>query len=263
MVWNVRKLVRSVPRLKDPILIEGLPGIGNVGKIAVDFMIDELKAVKFLEIQSYSLPHSVFVDHQNVIKLPVIEMFYKRFRGRKHDLLFLAGDIQPIDEVSTYEFCEKVLDLAVSYNVEEIVTIGGIGLAQVPERPKVYCTGNSGAVMKKYKQKTKLQDKLYGVVGPIIGVTGVLVGLAAQRKMPAVCLLAETYGHPFYLGVKGSQEVLKVLNQKLALKLDLNALSEEIADVEEEIIRRAKQANEVGKQTALRKFRDTEASYIG
>ena len=28
-------------KLKNPILIEGLPGIANVGKIAVDFMIDE------------------------------------------------------------------------------------------------------------------------------------------------------------------------------------------------------------------------------
>jgi len=29
-------------KLKNPILIEGLPGIGNVGKIAIDYIIDNL-----------------------------------------------------------------------------------------------------------------------------------------------------------------------------------------------------------------------------
>jgi len=48
MVWKIRKVIKTMPKLKDPILIEGLPGIGNVGKVAVDFMIDELGAVKII-----------------------------------------------------------------------------------------------------------------------------------------------------------------------------------------------------------------------
>ena len=28
--------------IRNPVLIEGLPGIGNVGKIVVDFLIDQL-----------------------------------------------------------------------------------------------------------------------------------------------------------------------------------------------------------------------------
>ena len=48
MVWKVKKL--SNPRLKKPILVSGLPGVGNVGKIALDFMVDKLKAKKFMEI---------------------------------------------------------------------------------------------------------------------------------------------------------------------------------------------------------------------
>ena len=49
------------PQLKNPILVEGLPGIGNVGKVAVDFMVDELKAKKIAEFSSYTFPHSVFI----------------------------------------------------------------------------------------------------------------------------------------------------------------------------------------------------------
>ena len=41
MTFKIKKISR--PKLKNPILIEGLPGMGNVGKIAVDFMIENLK----------------------------------------------------------------------------------------------------------------------------------------------------------------------------------------------------------------------------
>ena len=38
------------PELNDPILIEGLPGIGFVANIAVLHLINELKAKRFAEI---------------------------------------------------------------------------------------------------------------------------------------------------------------------------------------------------------------------
>ena len=58
--WEVTKEIKTIPKLNKPILIEGLPGIGNVGKIAVDFLIEELKAKKIYSFFSYKFPHSVF-----------------------------------------------------------------------------------------------------------------------------------------------------------------------------------------------------------
>ena len=106
------------PKLNKPIFIEGLPGIGNVGKVAVDFIIDELNTNKIYEISSYSFPHSVFVNEDNLVELPKIEIFYKKLKSV--DVLLLAGDIQPIDEVSSYEFSEKILDVGVSQATEEL-----------------------------------------------------------------------------------------------------------------------------------------------
>jgi len=63
------------------------------------------------EFSSYTLPNSVFVNDKNTVELPKIEIYYKKFPGKKQDLLFLAGDVQPIDEVSCYEFCDTVLDI--------------------------------------------------------------------------------------------------------------------------------------------------------
>jgi len=40
------------PKLKNPIFIEGLPGVGNIGRVAVGYMIEELGAKNFAELYS-------------------------------------------------------------------------------------------------------------------------------------------------------------------------------------------------------------------
>ena len=106
--WRIDQFCKK-PKLRNAVFIEGLPGIGNVGKVVIDFIVDELKAEKIYEITSNTFPHSVFVNEENLVELPKIELFYKRVDG--HDLLLMGGDVQPIDEISSYEFSEKILDL--------------------------------------------------------------------------------------------------------------------------------------------------------
>ena len=254
----------KLPKLANPILIEGLPGIGNVGKVAVDFLIDELKAKKMYEITSYTFPHSVFVNEDNLVELPIVEVFYVK-SGIKRSLIFLGGDVQPVDEVSSYEFSAKVLEMAQKFNVKEIITLGGIGLNDIPKKPKVYCTGNSKKMIDAYKSEL-VSNKLYGIVGPIVGVSGLLLGLASRKNVSAVSLLAETYGHPMYLGINGAKEILKVLNKKLDLKIDVNKLDREIKDIESEIMKKTEQLSEVTKQMAINKLQKKigkDVDYIG
>jgi len=261
--WRIMQIGKS-PRLNNPVFIEGLPGIGNVGKVAVDFLIDELKAKKLYEITSYTFPHSVFVNEDNLVELPIVEVFYKKFSG-KRDLLLLGGDVQPIDEISSYEFSEKILDIVQKFNGKEVITLGGIGLADIPKKPKVYCTGNTKKIIDRYKSDL-VSNNLYGVVGPIVGVSGLLLGLASRRGIDAIAFLAETYGHPMYLGIKGAKEILKVIDKNLDLHIDINKLDREIKDIESEIMKKTEQLSEVTKQIALKKFQKKfgrDVDYIG
>ena len=262
--WDIKQFGK-IPKLNKPVFIEGLPGIGNVGKVAVDFLIDELKAKKLYEITSYTFPHSVFVNEDNLVELPIVEVFYKQFNGKKPDLLLLGGDVQPIDEVSSYEFSEKILDMVQKFNGSEVITLGGIGLADIPKKPRVYCTGNNKKIIDRYKSAL-VNNNLYGVVGPIVGVSGLLIGLAGRRDIPAISFLAETYGHPMYLGIKGAKEILRILNSKLSLNIDINKLDREIKDIENQIMKKTEQLSEVTKQIALKRFQQKfgkDVDYIG
>ena len=251
MTWNINKI--SNPKIKNPILIEGLPGVGNVGKIATDYIIDSLRAKKLYEITSYNLPHCVFVNENNIVELPTIEVFYKNTKNRT--LLFLVGDIQPLDEPSCYEFCDQVLDLMQGLKgSKEVITLGGIALDRNPKKPKIYAAANEHKIRKKYAGRI-LDNNMYGVVGPIVGVSGLLVGLAGKRKIPAISLLAETYGHPNHLGVRSARELLRLLNQNLKLRLDLSEFDAEVADVGEE--------EKLPKPTKNKTAYSRESNYIG
>ncbi|MDI6736953.1 MAG: PAC2 family protein [Nanoarchaeota archaeon] len=217
------------PNIKEAIMITGFPGIGNVGKIAIDFLIDHLKPEKIMELQSDSFPHSVFVTEQGLLEMPSVRLYYKKVKA--NEFIFVSGDAQPVTEEACYAFCNKLLSIAKEMKCKEIITMGGIGLGKIPKKPKVYIAGNSRNYIKGFPN---CNIKIYGVVGPIVGVTGVLAGMAKEKAMLSSVILAQTFAHPFYLGVKGAKEILAVLNQKYGFKLDIKKIADEINGFEEE-----------------------------
>jgi proteasome assembly chaperone (PAC2) family protein len=66
----------SKPELKSPILIEGLPGMGMVGKIAARFVIKQLNAQRFAELYSPHFPYYVLVNKKGSVRLLRAEFFY-------------------------------------------------------------------------------------------------------------------------------------------------------------------------------------------
>jgi uncharacterized protein len=266
-IWEVIPKAKTLPKLNNPIFIEGLPGIGNVGKIAVDFLIEEFGARKIYSFFSHKFPHSVFVGEDNLVEMPKLDLYVKKFNsgGKKRDLLLLTGDIQPIDEESCFTFCEEILKIVKQFKCSEVITTGGIGLQVMPEHPRVFCTGNDEQLLKQYiKSSIPIQKKIFGVVGPIVGVSGILLGLGKKRGVKGVSLLAETFGHPMYLGIKGAKELLKVLEKKFSLGIDIHRMSKEIIEVEKELMKKTKEwATEMASTQAGAKARRKEASYIG
>lgn len=262
MTWKFTQTVKNLPEMQNPILIEGLPGIGNVGKVVVDFIVENLKAKKIYDIFSYTFPHSVFVNEQHLVELPKIEIYHKKIKNR--DFLLLVGDIQPMEEVSCYEFCDKTIELLKKLGGKELITIGGIGMNKIPKHPKIYCTGTSRKVIQKCCMD--VEKKIYGVVGPIVGVSGVLIGMAGKNNVDGICLLAETFGHPMYLGVNGAKEILRMLDKQYKLGIDINKLETEIKELENELMQKTSKLENISKRSALKKLSgkfEKELNYIG
>ncbi|MFH1211517.1 MAG: PAC2 family protein [Candidatus Woesearchaeota archaeon] len=257
MAININYLKKGI-KTKNPIFIEGLPGIGNVGKVSADFLIDELKAEKIIEITSDTFPNYVFVEQNNLVKLPKISMYFKKVKNQ--DFLLMTGDIQPTDESASYALTENILDILEKHGVKKIITLGGIGLNDIPKNPKVFCTGNSQDFIEEFR-KIKASNKLYGIVGPIIGVTGLLLGMGAKKNMKAVALLAETYNHPLYIGLDGAKAILKTLALKYGFGISFKQLNMEIKELQNELETIDQQVSEGMEK--ITKHRKKDLYYIG
>jgi len=85
-----------------------------------------------------------------------------------------------------------------------------------------------------------------------------LIGLAKEHNIDAICLLSQTFGHPNYLGIKGSRELLKVLDKKFKFNLDFSSLDKEIKEIEKEI---KTKTQEITGFTQVKP--EQEVSYIG
>ncbi len=260
--WEVTLQSKKLPQLKNPLLIEGLPGIGNVGKITADFLIEYYKAKKLYSFFSHKFPHSVFVSPLGLIEPPKLDIYYKAGQGKHRDLLFLVGDIQPIDEESCYSFCDEVVKICKRLGCTEIITTGGIGLENVQDRPQVYIAGTSEEMITEFtKRNIGVQRDIFGIVGPIVGVSGILLGVGGRCGLKGACLLAETYAHPLYLGIKGAKQILISLDKKYKLNIDFKKLNNDIIDMEADLLKKTHEWSEAMIPKNHKHHKDT--NYIG
>jgi len=176
------------PKLEHPVFVEGLPGFGNVGKIAARLLIEHTKAKRFAELYSPSFPDYVIVNKNGICRPPRYEFYASS--ANKNQFIILTGDTQPsLEDVKAhYQLCDQILDLAEKYGCKFIVTMGGVPTP----RPKgeVYVAATSDKLAAENMDKGAL---LYGR-GRIMGATGLLLGLAKERELEGLCLLGATTG---------------------------------------------------------------------
>src|SRR5580658_6210551 len=123
--------------LKDPVLVEGLPGVGNVGKLAADYLKDKVGARPLATIFSKFFPPQVYVSEDGVIRLVSNGLYYRKGKSKgERDLLILGGDYQGISPEGQYELTHRVLEVAARFGAKEVYTLAGFAQGHVVESPR-------------------------------------------------------------------------------------------------------------------------------
>ena len=176
------------PQLKDPIFIEGLTGLGNVGLLAARHLIESTGAKVFAELYAPYFQDYVAVNKEGICSPPHYR-FYAAKTEKQHYII-LTGESQPSleDNLAYYDLCDEILDFVEKFGVRFIFTMGGV----VTSKPgnDVYISATSESLVKKHLSKGL---QIYGE-GRIIGATGLLLGLAKKRGWKGICLLGATTG---------------------------------------------------------------------
>ncbi len=230
--------------LKDPVFIEGLPGIGHVGKLVADHLVKELKAEKVVEIYSHYFPPQVIVQEDGTIRMPKNEVYAWKSNCEAPDLLILVGDFQSISNEGHFELVNAYIEIAKRFGAKRIYTLGGYGIGKLVEEPYVIGAANSKKLVDELKQ--------YGVRfepgepgGGIIGASGLLLGVSQLEGIEAACLMGVTSG--YMVDPKSAKAVLDVLMKMLNLKVSEEALVKRAKEMEK-IIAQIKEMQEMAVQ---------------
>jgi uncharacterized protein (TIGR00162 family) len=251
----IKELVKV--NLNNPLLIEGLPGLGLVGKIAIRYLIKSLKAERFAYLYSPHFPYFVLVNKKGSVRLLRGTFYFWKNNNGKSDVIFFTGDSQAQTIEGQYEISDRILDFAKKYNVKLIVTIGGYRM-EAKEKPKVIAASTNIGLL---NSALKAGAVVSSMGSPIVGTAGLILGLARFKKIDALCLLGETRG--YLPDPKAAKSVLEVLKALLGINVDLDGLDEEISKAEKMIQRLQKiEEKRVLQAEELKKEEDKKITYI-
>jgi uncharacterized protein (TIGR00162 family) len=222
------------PKVDKPVMVCGLPGIGSVAWLAVNHLQKELGAELFAEIFSPMFSPKVWLTDDGLVKLMKGEFYFWKNSGNGTDLLLFSANEQPYSPEGQYELADRVLDVAEKFRVRRVITMGGMATERFAEQPKVYVGGTEADLVKELEGYGAV--KLAG--GAITGTNGLIFGLAKPRKIPAICLLAETPGY-LSLDANAAKAALQLSSKLLNISLDLHALEKQ-AKENAEAVQRAK-----------------------
>lgn len=228
--------IKSKPKLTNPLLVMGLPGIGYVGKMAADHITRELKAERFAKLISPHFPNQVIALKSGALKPFTLRFYWKKLP--KRDLVILRGDLQPLTVEGQYEVTAKILSFFSRLGGKEVVAMAGYAANHRIEKPKIYCTSTNKEMFEKF---VALGARSAPAIIPIVGMAGLVPGLAPLYGMRGACLLVETPGTTIdALGAKEFVEILsKMLGEKISVA-DLEERAKKVAGLLKQIEQRAR-----------------------
>ncbi|HUT16856.1 MAG TPA: PAC2 family protein [Acidobacteriota bacterium] len=176
------------PALENPVFVQGLPGFGNIGRIAAHLLIKFCEAKPFAELYSPSFPDYVSVSSKGICYLPRYEFYSAPME--KNNLVIMTGETQPSfdDVVAHYHVCAEIVDFVERLGCHFIVTIGGVPITE--DKTQVYVAATSPRLATEFMEKGAV---IYSK-GRIVGGTGLTLALAKERNLEGVCLLGTTTG---------------------------------------------------------------------
>ncbi len=141
-------------KLKNPVLIVGLPGIGNVGKLVAEHLIKEFKAERIATVYSPHFPHEVFMTKSGGIRIVSNRFYAIRRPGKNQDIVVLTGDAQAITPEGQYEVNHKLVRFfKEKLNGKFIYTIGGYNVSgNVVSSPRVFGNATSKKTVEEFKK---------------------------------------------------------------------------------------------------------------
>lgn len=166
--------------LESPVLVEGLPGVGLVGKLAADHLVEQFDMTDYATCHCDGLPRvAVYEEGDHDVRPPV-----RIYADEQRDLLVLQADV-PVSANAATEFAECVTGWLADNDVTPLYLSG------LPEEkdgvPELYgiATGSAGGLLAEHDIPVPPES------GMVSGPTGALLAEAGKRTVDSIGLVVQ------------------------------------------------------------------------
>lgn len=235
--------------LDAPTLVEGLPGLGLVGKIATDHLIEQFDMTYYAAVDCEGIPQIAVYEGGDRDLLPPVRFY----ADEERDLLALRSDV-PISSEAAPQFARCVTSWVDSHDATALYLSGLPHQKQAGEVPELYgtATGDFGELLDEHDIGSPSET------GAISGPTGALLHRASRSGVGAIGLIVES--DPRFPDPEAARILLKDAIDPIA-GIDVNTddlveSAEEIREQKEQFAQRMQETEEAESSQAkpLRMF---------
>jgi uncharacterized protein len=221
----VQVILEKEPTVRDPLVIEGFPGIGLVGNIASQYIVHELDMTYLGAMSSKFFP-PLAVLLGGVVNMPV-----RIYEDAGKNLVVLTADI-PVHPLASYDIGREVVAWARSMSAREMVCLAGITV--MSDQHRVFGAVTQKELLDRIKDMAEVFE-----LGTITGITGSIMNECRIKNFPAICLLGETASSE--PDPRAAIATIETLNKMYDLGISTKKLEEQAEQIEVQMAQLAQQ----------------------
>jgi len=171
-------------------MLEAVPGVGNVGKIVVDSLVDKHPSRTIGWILHPDFPPHSTLDSNGLVSPPRININSILLPDGR-TVITVGGPLQPMTAAGQHEVSEAILELASESDTPQLLVLAGLAAGADDREIHVIC---ADAEVRKNLEANDIPVSREHPEAGMIGIAGLLISLSPLYGVPSVGLVAETMG---------------------------------------------------------------------
>ena len=211
--------------LNSKICLFSLPGVGNIGKAAIDALNSTNDSIELARLHHTALPPLATLDEDGLLSPPHLSVKAIQF-GEGEYLLTITGTSQPLEPNNQGYMAREILELLKENNVAELIVLAG--MVDEAARKEIFIVPSSSSYRVDLESRganVRRDEPSSGA----IGMAALLSSLGPVYDINSACAIATTIGASG--DITASQNLLKSIDKWFGLKLLIpNDANEKLID---------------------------------
>ena len=211
--------------LNSKICLFSLPGVGNIGKAAIDALNSTNESIELARLHHTALPPLATLDEDGLLSPPHLSVKAIQFCEGEY-LLTITGTSQPLEPNNQGFMAREILELLKENNVAELIVLAG--MVDEAARKEIFIVPSSSSYRVDLESRganVRRDEPSSGA----IGMAALLSSLGPVYDINSACAIATTVGASG--DITASQNLLKSIDKWFGLKLLIpNDANEKLID---------------------------------